>query len=318
MAKKRNLLISTIIGFLLLLFLFKQLQVSQWSNFLLKVNPFWLLPAFLFYLFANFARTVRVWFVFKEKKFPLAKIFSVLQTHNLITSLLPSRTGEVSFVYLMKRVFSVSYTQNIYILLFLRLLDMIVVFSFFVLSLISFKFALKNLFFYSLFILFLFLLIFNLSQFFKLLSFFSNKAVNSFNIKSELILKIVKTLNSVEELSYLKKPALLIPLFICTLTIWISLFTGMVFIIKALGVDLSFYYVIFGSAGVIVASFLPISGIGGFGGAELGWTSALVLSGIEKNTAIPLSFGTHVINLLFAAILGSYGILNLRLKGYLK
>ena len=54
----------------------------------------------------------------------------------------------------------------------------------------------------------------------------------------------------------------------------------------------------------ILASTIPISGLGGWGMLEAGWAAGFLLVGLSKESAIATGFGVHILVFMVSAITG--------------
>ena len=85
-------------------------------------------------------------------------------------------------------------------------------------------------------------------------------------------------------------------------------------LIIAMGIDMTFWTVLFASSFAIITTILPVQGIGGFGTMEGGWTIGLMAMGVTKGIAISSGFSYHIIVLFYIGILGCIGILKNNIK----
>jgi len=95
---------------------------------------------------------------------------------------------------------------------------------------------------------------------------------------------------------------------------WFLVFWSFFFLLDWAGVqDLSFPAVILGSAGAIIAGFLPINTLLSLGTIEAGWTASLYLVGVDPALGVIAGFRIHgaifFFNILFA--LGGYLLLRI-------
>ena len=101
---------------------------------------------------------------------------------------------------------------------------------------------------------------------------------------------------------------------LASILIWITLYSVNYTLIIAIGIDMTFWAVLFASTFAIITTILPVQGIGGFGTMEGGLAIGFIAFGISKETAICSGFVYHILFCIFFTILGLYGILMLKLK----
>ena len=99
-----------------------------------------------------------------------------------------------------------------------------------------------------------------------------------------------------------------------SLAAWLLVFASFFFLLPWAGVeDLTFPQVILGSAGAVVAGFLPINTLLSLGTIEAGWAASLYLVGVDPALGVIVGFRMHgaifFFNILMA--LGGFVCLNL-------
>jgi hypothetical protein len=71
-----------------------------------------------------------------------------------------------------------------------------------------------------------------------------------------------------------------------------------------MGVSVSLPAVIWASSAAVVTYVLPVSGIGGFGSHEAGWTAGFRMVGVSTATALATGFAVNVLCTAAAVLLG--------------
>lgn len=134
--KSKLLYFASLLIFLVTLVIIE--HVVGWRNIL---NQMYLLPigpmiGLLMLTLGNYL--LRVWRIhqsFGLFRNQISTSFYITTYHNLLNILIPMRLGEASFPLLMKRYLSLSYTKSTSHLLIYRLFDLVVLVSFFILTL---------------------------------------------------------------------------------------------------------------------------------------------------------------------------------------
>jgi uncharacterized membrane protein YbhN (UPF0104 family) len=251
------------IGFENFLKLFKQISVYQFFI------------AFFFYFLSYLVRTYRWSFTLDLKEF--SKLFKLTVYNTFFNIILPFRTGEVSFFYLLKKegVHIVDSTMSFLITRIFDGLGLIAVFAF---SYLTFKG------FLYLALLSFLVIPFSFYVFVFILRFIKHEKIKSYN-KDKLRFSNLAYIYLLSALTFILK------------------FTAFYFIIPT-QIDISFFQTILASAAADLTTILPIHGIAGIGTYESGYAGSLIfLFDIDKNTAFLLSFLVHTFILFSSSLL---------------
>jgi uncharacterized membrane protein YbhN (UPF0104 family) len=95
---------------------------------------------------------------------------------------------------------------------------------------------------------------------------------------------------------------------------WISVCTTNYFLIKSVGIDLSFWEMVIASSFMLLTSVLPIKGICGFGTSEALFTAVMAAFGVSVSLAIIAGFGLHIVLISYYLILGTLGLVKLKMN----
>ena len=257
------------------------------------------------------------------KKSPkIIDIFSIVCIHNFLNHVLPARTGESSFIFLLNRNNDVSLVKCISILFAARLMDLLSIclifiiscFSYFTVNSLNNQTQLISLSGSSVFLLFSFiLLLYYIKEILLLLLKLFHRLIILFSDSTPFWLSWVdkKVREIVIHLSFVKKKKLLVSLNIVSLFIWLFNVSMFFVLMKGFGYYLSPVKIAIGSTGAALANILPINGFGSFGMLEAGWTLSFMFVGLDKSVAISTGFGIHVIALAYAAIFALFGYCSL-------
>jgi uncharacterized membrane protein YbhN (UPF0104 family) len=85
---------------------------------------------------------------------------------------------------------------------------------------------------------------------------------------------------------------------------WLMIFLMFHAYLRGFGITVPFLKVVFASTVAILASTIPISGLGNWGMLEAGWSAGFLLVGLSKENAIATGFGVHLLVFLISAIVG--------------
>lgn len=247
----------------------------------------------------------------------MLKLFSIHSLSALIAGLLPFRTGEVSFVFLLRKyctvsgsralsiLVSVRYFEYIYFLLLIFFLSVIGIY----ISPTKLNLAVFSMIAINLVIILMItwkadwaLSIFNRILEKAFILFLSKSNSDSFLSKIE---HFVQNLKGVFSTSISKK------MLIMTLLIILLRQAFIIFMLRGMGTLISLWLVILLFAFLYAVKF--IQGFGSFGSQETGITAALVLVGYSQNESLTIAIGTHLLQWAPILIFGLIGYIFINL-----
>jgi hypothetical protein len=240
----------------------------------------------------------------------------------MINNLLPARTGELSYVYLLKKINHRTTGEGMATLGVARVFDFISLSTLFFLSVFlitDIPEFVRNAF--TIIIIFVIVLLIIL----YMILFSGRKFVNSIQKiftdinfeKNPITLYLIKKgFETVDSLEQIKIKKYFFILLVLSILIWGLNYLLLYLLIQAMNFQLSFLIVILGATFILLTTVLPIQGIGGFGTTEAVWTVVFVPLGMTLEAAITSGFCFHIISIIFYLILGGYGIIKLNLIRY--
>lgn len=310
---------AVLITIVLLAILLSQVSVADVVATLVNINPIYLGAGFVLYACSYFFRAVRFWLLLNGGV-SLGDLCQIVCVHNMMNNLLPARTGELSYVYLLKRLHARPVGEGVATLVVARVFDAIVIIfllftaGFFVQGIP----AVANDFLWIIFLLLLIfmILLIVLVPFGRRVMQAIEKLLNYCRLTTTKLgdyslRKGYEVVDSFERIDVWKR---VIPIFIVSVSTGLVSFGALYLILLGMDISLPIQNVIFGAAFILLASVLPIHGIAGFGTTEAIWTLVYIPLGMTLNDAIISGFGYHIIVLLFTLTLGLSGSLTLKRK----
>jgi uncharacterized protein (TIRG00374 family) len=238
----------------------------------------------------------------------------------MANNILPARTGEVSYVYLSKKLHNVPTGEGIATLMMARVFDFITISLIFFVSAIFIQdlpditgkiiWVIVGL--LVLVLLFFLALVFFGEIFVDMIRKVANR-INAlqFSLVQYLLRKGDET---VQSFKLMKSKKLFGWVFITSMMLWCSQYSMLYILANAMNISLAFWCMIFALTFVFFTTILPIQSIGGFGIIEGGWALGFMVMGISKNVAIASGFSIHIIILIFTLVIGVLGFINIYLK----
>ncbi|MEM2175657.1 MAG: lysylphosphatidylglycerol synthase transmembrane domain-containing protein, partial [Candidatus Micrarchaeia archaeon] len=183
-SKNLSLILSILLAGLILPFLLSQIDINLFFETLNIINPIYILFAFLSYFSTYLLRTWR-FCILTNKEIKFLDMLKIVCIHNMFNNLLPARTGELSFIYLLRKFHKKDLEEGFAILLAARVFDGLSILFLFLISAFLVGFEMGIIFYI------LSIPIFTLMLSFKFIKNL-NLAVNSNNKFLSLLLEVLK------------------------------------------------------------------------------------------------------------------------------
>ena len=119
-------------------YLLNQIQVRSISEILFSIDTPYLIAGFVFYFIQYLGRAYRFTILIDSQSANTKKLFSIVAVHNLLNHILPFRTGEATYIVLIKKYLNVEVSTGIATLILARVFDFVAIGLFFLSSVIFF------------------------------------------------------------------------------------------------------------------------------------------------------------------------------------
>jgi len=310
---------AIVITVVLVAILLSQINLSDIVTTLTSIEPIYIVIGFILYLCTYFFRALR-FHILLNNKVSIKHLFSIVCVHNMANNILPARTGEISYVYLSKKLHNIPVGEGVASLMVARVFDLIT---------ISFLFFLSTIFIRDLpdmastimwlivglfvFVLLLFLaLVFFGEMFIDIIRRVAN-GINALRFSSVQYL-LRKGDETVQSFKLMKSKNLFGCVFVTSVILWCFQYLILYILANAMGISLAFWCMILALTFAFFTTVLPIQTIGGFGIIEGGWALGFMIMGVSKEMAICSGFSFHIVLLLFTLVLGTLGLVNTHIK----
>jgi uncharacterized protein (TIRG00374 family) len=309
----KRLILSILITVGIIVILLLQISLKDLYALLRTIDPLWAALGSIAYLLATLFRTLRFKWLIYSKTIPFSDLFRITAFYHLSLMVLPSKLGELSYPYLLKKISAMNVTEGLASLIVSRVYDFFIILMILLFVSIGFKGLFKvNPFLIILLVALLIgFIIFALSSMSSFLRCFSNvlgrisHGIGSRNIR--FFLWMQEKMNEMAEDFYaIKARKTYFPVSVTSLASWIMIFCTFYAYMKGFGIDIPFTKMIFGSTVGVIANALPISGIGNWGTLEAGWAAGFLMVGLSKEKAIATGFGVHIIIFIVCALISFF------------
>ena len=308
-----KILIGAIITIILVSILLLQFQMNDLVKTLKSINLWYIIFGFILYLLSYIFRTLR-FYILLNQEVRLRNLFDIVCVHNMVNSILPARTGELSYIYLLKRIHKKNTGEGIATLFVARAFDIISISIMFFIS-ASIVRDLSEIIMQAVWIV-VFLMVF-ITIFLIALLYYGERFLNvirrffgRFNLMNKYFIDYLlrKGEETVKSFDIIKSKNIIFWILIISTLIWISNYLMFFILLNSMGVFFPFQIVVLGATFVLLTSVLPIQGVGGFGTTELAWAAVFVPLGLSLEIAIISGFSFHIIIIVYYLILGFYGM----------
>jgi uncharacterized protein (TIRG00374 family) len=307
----KRLYLSILITATILFVLLTQISLKDLFALLRGIDPIWGGVATGAYLFAILFRALRYRWLLHSKEVGLSSLFKICVFYNLSLMVLPSKLGELSYPYFLNKMSSVPLTEGLASLIASRVYDFFLVLIIFLVTAVGAQDLFEdNLFFIIVFALILigliFLVFFHMTRILNFSSDVLGKMSRWTRLRNSHSLQWiqVKIHEVAEDFHAIHARRTYLPVALTSLISWIMAYGTCYAFMRGFGIDISFLKVVFGSTVGVIASALPISGLGNWGMLEAGWAAGFLMVGLSKERAIATGFALHIALFVISAVLG--------------
>lgn len=252
-------------------------------------------------------------------------MFLISLIRNAFNMVLPARTGELSYIYTLKRKFKIPVEIGVSTLMVGLIFELILVFCIAVISIIIVginRYSMSStsvIVISSLFLVASLLLLIFLSKFVGLFIKFGNFLIKKFpglrkrKVFTYLFDKLIETNKSIK---IIQKRKIYWKVFLLSVATRVIKFTSYYFLIhaylKPLGydfADLSYWTILLATIAAELSAVLPTHAVAGLGTYEGAFVLAFVALGFPEQPAIIAGFNYHIINLIVTVIWGIIAVL---------
>ena len=284
---KIKILVSFLLSVLFLYIFYKTVGFEEAKKGFEALNPLYIGVGFTLYAFSSFLRAYRWHLMIKDIN--MFDFFLINNIHIFLNNILPARTGEFSFFYMLKKR-GINLTKSFWIFALARLMDGLALLGFFFGFFFKFYFA-------------AFIVVFGLIMVFLL--------KHTIAILPNIF--ILKSLKQNLSTHFESKTA--IKLYFISVISFLFKFLGFYEMAKNI-IPMGFFDILPSYVVSELSSILPINGVMGLGTYEFGFSIPSKLTDISLKTSLDLGFITHVFLLVSSSILGILSLLFLKLEHY--
>ena len=309
--------LPTVLAVVIAYFLLKEIDIQQIPKTLSRLSIKALVIGFGCYCLLVFAKALRFRALLNLES-GVHQVFPILAMHTFWGNILPMRTGDVSYVYLMQRRQKVDATQGVASLLVASLIDLVLLMGLVVATAWSLRTALQGT-FSGTALYFIPLLMGGGLVAVIIFIYVAPKASMRFAErcagpllaleKQPVSWTVDKVLAVLRELTTFRSNRRFLEVWIYSVLCLVIRFGFQCYLVSEMGVDIPMTEVLFALAFTNVFNLLPIQTVGNFGTTEFPFVWLLNHFGTSIETATVTGFSLHILILLYCLPLGASGFL---------
>lgn len=321
MHSKNNRKLKILTGVFSILCLAVLLLMADVKDILFSMNDLywpWMGGAFLFFVLGNIIRVSQFQSsITSLKNADRFRLFALINIHKFASLVLPARSGELTYIYLVKKYLDQKVSVGLSSLIIVRLFELItlilIITGTWVIAGTKVTPFVKDLaLFLIIFLLFASIgILLLLPRLIKGVERILNRLCQriSSGYASGLIYRLKVLFVDINlELSEREMTlfGLLAPA-IYSFILWTTLFAMFASVFWSLGVNISLDKVIIGAIGVILINILPINTVGSIGTFEAGWTAGFMAVGIDLKMAVAAGIIMHGLVIIAGGVMSLLG-----------
>ena len=310
--------LPTVLAVIITYFLLKEIDLQKIPQTLGRLSIKALLIGFTCYSVLVLAKALRFRALLNLDS-SVYRIFPILALHTFWGNILPMRTGDVSYVYLMQRRQKVDATQGIASLLVASLIDLILLIGLVIATVWLLRDALRDTFLGAFFYIMPFLIGGGLIAVVVFVSVAPNACMKFADLCAAPLLRLEKRPVSwvvskgmlvLQELTAFRSNRRFLEVWLYSLLCLVIRFGFQCYLVIEMGVDVPILQVLFALAYTNVFNLLPVQTVGNFGTTEYPFVWLLKHFGTSVEVATVTGFSLHILILIYCLPLGIYGFLN--------
>jgi uncharacterized protein (TIRG00374 family) len=326
-----NVAIVVAIGIFLVYFLLKQVNFADVKKAFLNMDIKFLVIGLVIMLIQNIFRAYQKKILIGNPNINMGDLLMVTLVRNGLNMVLPARTGEISYVYVLKRKFKLPVEIGVSTLVLILIFDLVMVFSLIVIAIIIVginKYAISSALIIVIAVALLavsLLILFFLPKIIGFVLKLLNRLFLRYRIGKNRVMQLIykKLVDINENIIIIQKRGVYWKVYIVSLVCRVLKFVSYYFIILAIMqpmgysfANLSFWVIFLGTVVAEISAVLPTHALAGFGTYEGAFALSFVILGFTKEMSIIVGFNYHLIILLFSVSLSILAMIILSLPFY--
>jgi glycosyltransferase 2 family protein len=308
-----------------------QLTLQELKETLLNMYKPTLILALAIMLLSNLFRAYRKNILVGSDRIGMGDMFLIAMIRNAFNMVLPARTGELSYVYILTHRFQFPLEIGISTLMVALIFDLVIVFTLIIVAVIivgisSFSIPPVSVVLISIILLGTSLLILlYLSKIIDFILIVYRKILKGLKVReNRFIYRIyIKLFDINNNLKIIRGRKIYWKVYLSSIAIRVLKFTSYYLIIHAILMplgysfsSLNYWVILLATAAAEISAVLPTHAFAGFGTYEGAFALAAIPLGFVKGSEITVGFAYHIVVLLFTVILGIISMIIISMPFY--
>lgn len=273
-----------------------------------QLDSSWLAITTLFMLLNYVIRTLRFRLLLHNPQLTVLQLFSITCLHGMFNYLMPAKTGELSFIMLLKQL-DISISSSSATLITARLFDFATIAMFLPLVLIAFWSHLPPVMIVVAIVFcgLVYLIVGGVMLYLHQLD--TDKLdIGLATAETSFSQRIIRLWYKIAVgMRLINQRKQYISLWLLTIGGWLCLYICLYAMVLSLGFSVNFSQIVVVSMIMMPMNLLPLQGLANLGTHEVGWGMALLLFGYSREIALMIAVGTHSILLGVVLLIGGLG-----------
>ena len=326
-----NIVVVVGFGVFLIWFLLNQIDIEDVKKAFLGLYIPYLVIGLIIMTISDYFRAYRKNILVGSSRIGMGDMFLITIIRDAFNMVLPARTGELSYIYILNRKFKFPVEIGISTLMVVLAFDLVIVFSMIIISIIIIginRYSISSTTVIAIAFILLIMSLLILFYLSKIISFFIrvfSKILLKYRIgKNKAVQYIYKKLiDTNKNIEIIQKRRIYWKVYLSSVATRVSKFTCFYFLINAvlkpMGYefgDLPYWVIFLATVTAEISAVLPTHALAGLGTYEGAFALAFILLGFSKEISIIVGFSYHIINLLFTVGTGLVAMVVLAMPFY--
>lgn len=302
--------LSVVLSVGVLAYVALQLDWTKTADIFAKIHWGWLALGLVVF-FINYAlRTFRFRLLVYSQRLPFARLMGVMNVYGMFNYLMPAKSGELSYLFLVKRYLHIALSESAATLVTARFFDFATLALFLPAVIIVFWQMLPSWLIYASVV--FCAAVYGAGVVLLILLRGGGGAAHpgEDSAAGSGIARLWR--ETMAGLRLIYRRGQYAGIWALTILIWLCVYLNFYCIVRSLGFDVGLLEMVVVSIILVPMTLLPVQGVANLGTHEAAWVAAFAMFGYTIDTSLTVAVGTHVILLSFVLILGAAGLMLLR------
>jgi hypothetical protein len=308
-----TMILSILLSIAVMIFVVNKLEWQTVRDTFSDLNWIWLTAALLVFMINYILRTLRFQALIHTRPVSFSKLMGITCLHGMFNYLMPAKTGEFSYLFLLNRFLQVTVTESTATLFVARFFDFATIALFLPVVVAVFWEQLPSGISYIALIFCGIICAIGGGGIWLLRhGRVAETSPQDNRISNPWVARFVELWRDlVKGLCLIDKRGQYWRFLLLTIGIWLCVYTNFYFIVLSMEYSPSYLQMVAVSIIMVPLTLLPLQGFANIGTHEVGWVAAFTLFGQPQEVSLAIAASSHIILLLFILVIGTLGLVTL-------